>query len=271
MSVKKLMTGMLTGLVLFGASTSMAVYMGGNITIEDNDNQPSSGSWYTAGHEDQEVEPYAATGQMYDMEAFFLDEEKLTIVSGYNFWSPPYNMLPGDLFVAIGDPSTVLYGDPIQNTTDNGTAIPNSFGWDYVFDMNFTAMTYSLYAINGQSLVSTINTDGMGESNPWRYASGGQFITSGTFDRSWAGTLTDAQVGNGLLGGAHYGVSLDLSVLNLAPETEVTVHWTEQCGNDNIMGNGTTPPNELPDGGSSVLLLGMALIGISRLRAMIRK
>jgi hypothetical protein len=58
-------------------------------------------------------------------------------------------------------------------------------------------------------------------------------------------------------------VSVDLSFLPLG--TEFTAHFTQQCGNDNLIGHA-----KIPDGGSTMICLGLALLGIDWIRRMVR-
>jgi len=256
---------------VFGAGELLAVNFGTEITISDDDGVNGYGSWYQKSHEDNEVEPFAATGQRYDMEGFFLDGDLLTMVGGYNFWNYPTGMRPGDLFVGLGE---VLYGDSILDegyVWDDGQYIPNVFGYDYVFDLKFGTGTYDLYAISEEThFLKSINSDGLGESNPWRYCEGGDYLGSGDLTY-WNTPLDDDDLegdASHLVGGDHYAVQINLSVLNLAPDTEFTAHFTEKCGNDNLMGKGNTdiPSTPLPDGGSTLILMGAAIIAAAGTR-----
>jgi hypothetical protein len=255
------------------SATAMASLYGINITKDDNDgvNEP----WYAKGNEDQEVEPRAATGQQYDMEAFCYDGKYLTMIGGYNPWNPPTGMEPGDLFLGTGP---IKYGDtldPQGDWYDNGETFRYDFGYDYVFKLNFTGPnpnTFNLYSINSETTYyKAIDNYGFGESNPWKYASGGTFLTTGSFTPITG--LTDLALAEyGLTGGSHYAIKIDLASLNLLPaDTDFMVHFTQHCGNDNIMGGARTPaqqepPPTVPDGGATVALLGIALAGIGLLR-----
>jgi len=65
----------------------------------------------------------------------------------------------------------------------------------------------------------------------------------------------------GLLGGFHYAAGVDLSFLD--PAQQFVAHYTMGCGNDNLMGRGTTAPVPEP---ATMLLFGSGIFGMAALR-----
>lgn len=237
-----------------------------NITISDL--VSNTASWH-GNYEDNETEPGTVTAQKWDLEAFLLEDAILSMIGGYDFKNGVEGVMSGDIFIDInGD---AKYGPTNDNTgTGNTTIVNNTFGYDYVFDMDFQTNTYNIYklveGISTTSIYYSINQ----ESNPWKYVSGGELVTSGGF--SYTTGLTDAQTG--FSGGTHNVVSgLDLSFLE--GDAEFIAHFTMACGNDNLMGKGTTPEKKDPSGTTpepaTMLLLGSGLVGIAGLRRKIKR
>jgi hypothetical protein len=228
-----------------------------NITIPDL-NSSSSNSWYGT-HEDQEVEPGMARSQAWDLEGFFVNGTVLSLVGGYDFKNGAGSgkkFYSGDIFIDItGD---AVYGNT-KGSENGNRQVANTFGYDYVLDLDWDNLTYDLYGINGNSKVLTAYYKQNQGSSPWRYDSGGTLIYKDkNFD--YITGLTDGQTG--FLGGLHNKLSMDLSFLNTLTgnaHTDFTVHYTMGCGNDNIMGYGTIP-NPEP---ATMILLGFGLIGIA--------
>jgi hypothetical protein len=124
-----------------------------------------------------------------------------------------------------------------------------------------------VYKLNSATVVQVHYWQNAG-SNPWAYASGGTPVSgwqgkSFTYQRD----LTNADVG-GFLGdsladpSSHYAVTFDLGFLK-ADERNIIAHFTQKCGNDNLMGQGTVVP--IP---GAVLLLGA---GLARMVAYVRR
>lgn len=262
------------------------------ITIADGNGHPTNPTgWYGGTHEDNETEYFPTTpkGQEWDLEGMYVDGTKLTLVGGYNFingaslsTAPTTILRPGDIFIDVdGD---VKYTTAQIGSTPLGTSpVANSFGYDYVLKFNYgstaATTTYSVFSINGSSevLLPTV----VPSSSPWRYSSGGtglagfadQAIQFGLLDSTTVGALTTFGSGTGsmpsvgLLGylgnDNHYFLSVDLSFL---PATSLaTIHYTMECGNDNLMGQ--TAIVGVPDHGATAVLMLLGLAGLVRFRA----
>lgn len=273
-SVKILTLAMAMAFLMAGSA--MAYNLGENLTIPDK--MATSEDWHTA-QEDQEVEPGMAHGQLWDLEGMFLNGTTLNIVGGFDFvkggWGELANQYfrSGDLFVDVDN--NALYGNasdgsPIPGGGSGNQIETNSFGYDYVFDLDFASNTFSLYAINADSLVTNVYYDQNRGSNPWRYASGGTLIGQANVRFDYQTGFTDDAIGNGLTGGLHNVVSIDLATLfaqsNVSQERGITFHITEECGNDNLMGRDPVVPEP-----ATILLLGAGIIGLVGFRRKFNK
>lgn len=258
--------------------SASAVSFGTNITISDK-NYAGTG-WYS-DREDQETEtnPNTVTSQQWDLEGMFLKNGSLlTLVGGYDYkngvnWSDGHNYRSGDIFIDIN-------GDAKFGQVDNGASgataygsgphtatMSNSFGWDYVLDLNFTAMTYSVYSLTSQSMVSRVMD--VASSNPWTYVSGGTAVAGyQNQSLSYISGLTNADTGfggdstntTGWSTGSNQHYALGVNLAFIAGQ-DATVHYTMECGNDNLMGS-----THVPDSGSTIGLFGLALLGFAGLR-----
>ena len=233
-----------------------------NITIYDENSD--SAPWYGTA-EDQEVEPGMLTGQEWDLEAFLYEGTTLSMVGGYDFvngeWGNGRLWKFGDIFIDVnGD---LEYGD-IHGSSDGNHVVQDTFGYDYVLDLDFEHLTYDLYQlIPEESTTITAYFKDMQGSNPWRYADGGELLGSG-YSFSYETSLSDADVG--FLGGTHNLVSgFDLSFLG---GRKFFAHFTYECGNDNLMGDpeGARLTDPVPEPGTLVLLGSglLIIIGIVR-------
>ncbi len=254
-----LATSLLAALVLATGPT-FAIPLGTNITIPD---QNTSGTGWYGNHEDNETESHPDTlrAQDWDLEGMFLGGSRLTLVGGFDFKNGVtynhYNYRSGDIFIDVnGD---AQYGYPVNGGSGLGGTTSNLFGYDYVLDLDFASMTYNVIKLDSSALLAR-GLDVAG-SNPWRYVSGGDALAGfqGVSFDYYSG-LTNADVGfqgyNGDNG--HYAISVDTSFLGSG---DFVFHNTVECGNDNLMGAA-----HVPDGGSTVTLLGLSLVGVVALR-----
>lgn len=255
--------GAIFGLGLLALPTTFAL----DITIADPHRDKVIGTNLKTGPslpENGRVEWNAVANQTWDLESFTLSGTKLTMTGGFNYLtgmgligSGYYKAPMGDIFVYIGkEPYSIPDGPE-----DHDGPWVGAGSWDYV--IAFERDT----GIGPNYLNIKESSPGSGKVNYGIFNSGGYATTSGSLALNsglpwrWTGTGTfglqadyasfnDSE-------GAHYSLAkIDLSsILAAANGQPVYFHTTMQCGNDVMWGR-------VPDGGFTVALLGMGLLGL---------
>lgn len=270
---------------LFLTDSLSAISFGTDITIPDNDTASGPGhyeAWWNTNTEDNEVEPWTSTGQKWDLEGWKVNPATgvLSAIGGFNLRDGFGGFRSGDVFVDVA-PVNARYGLPDDATSQStGNA---AHRWDYVFDIHWdglaagaTSVPFTLYSLleNDTVTFAGVAYGQNSASNPWRYLSGGSSVASGTISLLGygpGGPLSDADTGYGHLGSDgsagnapsadHYAMQLDLSGAGIPAEflqQDSLFKFTMECGNDNLIGK----MPQLPEGGSTLLLLGMGLMGL---------
>ena len=258
---------------------AFAVSLGTDITIFDNrvgsTSDPVYNDWWSGGapdtrvnigeavSEDQEVEPGAKVGQVWDLEGMYLNGTILSLVGGHNFSTGVEGITTGDIFIDID--------------SFPGIRPPNSTGggFDYVIDITAgtdldNTFTYEVYAIAGLTVGNGLfGTTNFSESNPWilddSYSPGLTSVANGSF--SLTTFASDAALDGGTwnsgylpTGGVHYVLDgFDLAFLG---DTSYYLHYTIECGND-VLTAGLMPVVPEP---STYILVGLGLAALAARR-----
>ena len=270
------------GWMLAAGLLASAAAQAADITIFDNMTPNATFGTDARGlAEDNETEYNTICDQTWDLEAFYLTGSALSMVGGWDFvngiahdlgdYGIPDVFESGDVFLSLG-PTAPLYGDPIPPEVQPGDGyypIPNSFGYNYVIDVQWQTETgviaYDIYAITEADLVSVYYNQNE-DANPFRLLLPTTYVPKPLF----TGTTSMVDLGkddyNGLTGGQHYGVAFDIAaVLDMARDKDVLyAHFTQECGNDLLMGR--QDDLSVPDAGTMVLLLGLGLSALGWVR-----
>jgi hypothetical protein len=248
-----------------------------NITL--NDTISSSGSWYGAS-EIHEVEPGCVGSHQWDLEAFTLAGNRLSLIGGYDFKNGYEGITSGHIFFDVnGDAKYGTAATGLAPSGNGNQVMLNPFGYDYAAVLNFADNSFSLYSLTASSSLLTGYYAQNAGSNPWRVNNpGGPAVANGTITYqsalSSADVLGQYGVDASASGANHNVISLDLPTLFAGKD--ILTHYTMGCGNDNIIGSAHVPGipetpddnplNSVPDAGSTSLMLGLGLGAMGMLR-----
>lgn len=242
---------------LFGIANATPI----NITVADGNSDPSFwryDGWYTdvkSGFqiEDNEVERGCVYTQYWDLEGFFLEGTELSVVGGFNF---------KDGYDYYGNDNPFMAGDIFINTEGDCDV------YEYVIVMNYAGNGYDVREIDAFTQVGLVSEDiNTPESNPFNWLSGGSLVSGAGGTLSFNTIEGDYLECQGYKGNeTHYEVSnIDLSFLEEEGVTDFSLHYTIDCGNDMIKGDGSI---SIPEPGTfSLLFMGsLCMIGFWALR-----
>lgn len=262
--MKKLVVSLVVvtlALTMLHVAKVQALNFGTNITAFDGIGEGTTG--WNRRNEDQEVAKGCVGDQVWDLEGMFLQGSQLSLVGGFDFANgetAPYGQVySGDIFIDVtGD---ITYGknitglDPKKNGNKD---VKNVFGYDYAIDLKFNngSLTYDVYEIDDDANLTMGWYRQNDTSGAWEYKNGGTLVQSGlSFDYQTG--LSNAETG--FLGGSHNAISLDLSFLG--SEVNFTAQFTMGCGNDVMVGKGTTPGTVATPEPGTLALVGLGLLG----------
>ncbi|MBM3825011.1 MAG: hypothetical protein FJ267_03340 [Planctomycetes bacterium] len=236
-----------------------------------------------------------------------LNGNNLTVVGGYRFdggtgvggafvsnplsaTDPNSNALffPGDIFIDLDGTASLPAGGGSSYSSflnpgyefviafdgyERGVGVSNAQG--HIFS-NGAGGGYKIFALTGED--SLVSAQAISGSNPFRLQSTAGRTAVQTGIASWGGPVGDAAadafinagtpgVPRSLLGGVHYGLTMDITSILAAVTGTKTFggHLTMGCGNDEIRG---WLPNDarVPDSGLGLGLLGLSFLATHAMR-----
>jgi hypothetical protein len=225
--------------VTFFTISSNAAYLDSswtNITTYDGYSKKGN-KWWKNKKEDQEVEPGAQTGQQWDIEGLYLNDfNNLALVGGFDFADGEKGIDSGDIFI----------------DTDNDTSY-----WEYVIKLDFENGTYVNYKNDGTiTYNTTYGGPNITQGLAWTYSGGGVQISNNNM--TYLTDMTNKEIGGKLKGGKHNLVKVDVSFLG--GDVSFNIFNTMECGNDVVIGSGTTSSAAVPEP-ITLFLIGSGLLG----------
>ncbi len=243
-----------------------------DVTIADPHRDKSFG---TQHGEDNEVEDNAVANQSWDLESFKFDSEnsRLKITAGFNFetgqgyngtklWDPVHPM--GDIFLYIGKPPYTVPSD-IDHDGPWGGSLDWTYAISFVRDSNDNIEVIGnsvQYVITAKTGTATVETPGgaglLNKGLPWLADNPTGEVRTATYS---APDVPQTASNYGSWVNEISNIDLSSILASIAGET-VYAHTTMQCGNDVMWGQF----QPVPDGGTTLVLLGSGLVGLAFFR-----
>ena len=152
------------------------------VDITINDTMNSGGVYGTDSRvgirEDGEVEPRNLTGQVWDLEAFVVQNQKLYLIGGFNFLNGQsgngMTFRSGDLFIDNNNNALWGAGSPTLSGGDGYRILNNRvYQFNYVIDLSFPSYAYNVYELDESASTAdrmrSVYYRENDESNPWEY------------------------------------------------------------------------------------------------------
>jgi hypothetical protein len=233
-------------------------------------------------NEDQNVTANCVASQTWDMEAFVVQPGKLILIGGFDMKNGVYDanwkqtFTSGDIFFNTGGSTPAPQTYP--SGTANGYNTYNNNGWEYAIDVDWANLKFQVDKLTAGCTLTTGYFRQNDAANPYAVDSLGTGPGAGTVvnntankDVEYQTGLTDAQVlalyGVDLKGGTHNVASFDMSWFNteVGATASTLTHFSISCNNDEVLGY-MQGGFDVPDYGSTLMLLGLALGGLGLAR-----
>lgn len=259
--LNKIIPGAAAAIVALAFGTSSAHAL--NITISDGFGGGGSG----VGGEVGETEPGTINNHSWDNEAFVIKGNKLVLISGFNFLTGNSGFGSGDIFINTVGPT------PVGTTLPGGNGyqtIVGNMGYEYALHMDIAGGAFNVVdlttgpEVNLRSGYYRQNDAG----NPYLYLSGGTtaYASQGlTFLAGLSTAQIQSAYGSDVLTSGENNFVLELDMSWFSGNSLLT-HYTFGCDNDVITGQATGGFDRVPDGGSTLMLLGFGMTGLGLAR-----
>ncbi len=249
----------------------------------------------------EEVEPGMATGKRWDLIAFTADhsnanDQKLGILGTFDLKFGAAQSSPvfvgGDIFISVNPTQVQNYVDGFNfGPQSNNNGAPGRY--DFALRMNFTTNSYDIYQLSATTQFENTYYDAQNynaPSNPWKLASvvnnglthlgSRSFSYNANVSNAAGTTLAGFNVASGANNTLYAREKLNYVELNnmewLSPYLNANnpvsyFHYTMECGNDNLIGLDSTGFRRVPEQASTLVLVGLALLGLPAIRSFRRR